>query len=106
LPPVLLTPVANLPPMSLIPVEFATTLIDTGCKFFTGGAVDTCGATCHWYQQHQQYLWHFTAGVCQRCKVDTGGKIATSPVDTVSKFATGVDAGWSRKWLFLLKRNS
>jgi hypothetical protein len=63
-------------------VEFATTVVDTGCKFATG-VVDTGGAPCHWYQQHQRYLWQFTM-----CFVDTSGKFAN--FDIGSKFATGV----------------
>jgi hypothetical protein len=36
------TPVANLPPVSLIPVQFATGVVDTGGKF-AAGIVDTGG---------------------------------------------------------------
>ncbi len=69
--PVSFTPVANLPPMSLIPVsrtlaklvaKFATGVIDTGCKF-AAGLADNGG--------------NFAAGV-----IDTGGKFVTGVVDT------------------------
>jgi hypothetical protein len=36
---------------------FAAGIVDTGDKF-TASVV--CSAPCRWYQQHQQYLWHFT----------------------------------------------
>jgi hypothetical protein len=37
-----MTPVANLPPVSLIPWQFATGVVDTGSKF-AAGIVDTGG---------------------------------------------------------------
>ena len=67
MPPVLLTPVANLPPVSttllkLVAKKFAAGVVDTGGKFATG-VVDTGG--------------NFVAGV-----IDNGGKFATGVVDT------------------------
>jgi hypothetical protein len=63
-----MTPVANLPPVSLLPVS--TTLAKLVAKF-AAGVADTVGK--------------FAAGV-----VDTGGNFSAGVVDTGGKFATGV----------------
>jgi hypothetical protein len=58
--------VANLPPVSLIPVAFDTSVVDTGGKF-AAGVSTTQG----------EMVAKFAAGV-----VDTGGKFAAGVVDT------------------------
>ncbi len=67
--PVLFTPVANLPPLSMVSMtltvlvaKFSVGVVDTGDKFATG-VVDTGGK--------------FDAGVA-----DTGGKFTTRDIDT------------------------
>ncbi len=99
LPAVLFTPVANLPPMSLIPVaifhwcqqywrqichrcQFATSIDNTS---ETGGKI--C-RRCRWYQ------WQIWDGV-----VDTCGNFAGGVVDTGGKSATGVIYTCGVPWL-------
>ncbi len=67
MPPVLLTPVANLPPVSLIPVAICHRVVDTGGKF-AAGIVDTVANLPPVSTALAKMLPLFATGV-----VDTGG---------------------------------
>jgi hypothetical protein len=76
LPPVSITPVANLPLVSLILVAFATGVVDTGGKS-AAGIVDTGGKFAPVSTTQGEMVAKFAAGF-----VDTGGKFATGIVVT------------------------
>jgi hypothetical protein len=78
---VLLTPVANLPPVSTIP---AANLLPVST---------TPVASCHRYQRHRRQICHryqrYRRQICRRCQ-RRRWQIATGIHDTGDKFATGV----------------
>ncbi len=89
-----LPPVANLPPVSLIPVaicprcrwhrsKFAAGIVDTGGKFATGinNTSETGGKIC---RRCRWYRWQ----ICHRCR---WYRQAAGVVDIGGKFATGVN---------------
>jgi hypothetical protein len=89
LPPVSLTPVANLPPVSLTPVANLPLVSTTLAKIvekFAAGVADAGGK--------------FATGV-----VDTGGNFAAGVVDTGSKLATGVVDTGGAPWLSNISKN-
>ncbi len=85
LPPVSLTPVANLPPVSLIPVAICHRCCWAGGKF-AAGVVDPGG--------------RFATGV-----VDAGVNFAANVVDTGGKFATGVADTGGQPWAANISAN-
>ncbi len=92
LPSVLLTPVANLLPVSLIPVA-------------------NCHRRCwHRWQICRRYRWHLTtqAKLLEKFApgvVDTVGKFDAGAVDTGGKFATGVVDTGGTPWLANISAN-
>ncbi len=110
LPPVSTTPVANLPPVSLIWLaicrrcrwygwQFATGVVDIGGKFATGvnNTRGTGGKICRWCRWYQ---WQ----ICCRCRWSRR-QLATSVIDTGGKFATGVVDTGGAPWLSNISAN-
>jgi hypothetical protein len=80
LPPVSMTPVANLPPGSLIPVAICHGVVDTGGKFAAGIVLPPVSTT------QGELVAKLAAGV-----VDTGGKlppVSTTPVANLPPVST------------------